>query len=180
MEHARGLTVRRTTGPLFHTIIVRPRLLLVATALLCARSPLAAQVRATSVLTLDGARNIVAAAEAEAQKNNWSMSIAIVDASGGLVLFHKGDGSRPSNVDFALAKARTAARFQRPTKSLDSAVTAGRLQWLAVDALPIEGGVPILVGDQVIGAVGVSGGTAPQDAQVARAGIAALKTTIER
>lgn len=141
---------------------------------------LRAQVRATSMLTLDGARNIVAAAEAEAQKNNWSMSIAIVDASGGLVLFHKGDGSRPSNVDFALAKARTAARFQRATRSLDSAVTAGRLQWLAVDALPIEGGVPVMVGGQVIGAVGVSGGTAAQDAQVASVGVAALRTTIER
>ena len=172
--------MRRPTGPLSHTIHVRIRLLLVAAGLLCARSPLAAQVRATSMLTLDGARNIVAAAEAEAQKNNWSMSIAIVDAFGGLVLFHKGDGSRPSNVDFALAKARTAARFQRTSKSLDSAVTAGRLQWLAVDALPIEGGVPILVGGQVIGAVGVSGGTAPQDAQVASAGIAALRTTTER
>ena len=92
---------------------------------------------------MDGAKNIVAAAEAEAQKNNWGMAVAIVDAAGNLVLFHKGDGARPSNVEFALAKARTAARFQRTTKSLDSAVTAGRLQFLAADALPIEGGVPI-------------------------------------
>ena len=152
---------------------------LVAVGLLaCASVPAEAQLRAASVLTLDGARNIVAAAEAEAVKNKWPMSIAIVDASGGLVLFHKLDGSRPSNVDFAQAKARTAARYQRTTKSLDSAVTAGRIQLLASDALPIEGGEPILVDGQVIGAVGVSGGTAAQDAQVARAGIAALKTSI--
>jgi uncharacterized protein GlcG (DUF336 family) len=159
---------------------VRSRHLLAFTFLIGGALPASAQLRATSALTLEGARNIVATCEEEAKKNNWSMSVAIVDASGGLVLFHKGDGSRPSNVDFALAKARTAARFQRATKSLDSAVTAGRLQWLAVDALPIEGGVPIIVDGQIIGAVGVSGGTAAQDAQVASAGIAALKTAVVR
>jgi uncharacterized protein GlcG (DUF336 family) len=93
------------------------------------------------------------------------------------VLFHKADGARLSNVDFAMAKARTSARFQRPTKGLDSSVTAGRIQLLAADALPIEGGEPIVIDGQVIGAVGVSGGTAAQDAQVARAGIAALKNS---
>ena len=156
------------------------RHLLAAVLLVLVSSPASAQLRATSMLTLDGARNIAAAAEAEAKKNSWSVSIAIVDASGGLVLFHKGDGTRPSNVEFALAKARTAARFQRQTRVLDSAVTAGRIQWLAADALPIEGGVPIIVSGQVIGAVGVSGATSAQDAQVASAGIAALKLTIER
>lgn len=159
---------------------MRPHHLIAAALLVFVSSPARAQLRASSMLTLDGARNIVAAAEAEATKNSWSVSIAIVDASGGLVLFHKGDGSRPSNVEFALAKARTAARFQRPTKTLDSAVTAGRIQWLAADALPIEGGVPIIVSGQVIGAVGVSGATSAQDAQVASAGIAALKQTIVR
>lgn len=153
---------------------MRPRHLLPLVALLFAAAPAGAQLRATKMLTLDGAKNIVAAAEAEAKKNNWSMAFAIVDAAGGLVLFHKGDGARPSNVDFAIAKARTAARYQRPTKALDSMVTSGRIQFLAADALPIEGGVPITVDGQVIGAVGVSGGTAPQDAQVAMAGIAAL------
>lgn len=147
---------------------------LTAAFTLLVTAPAAAQLRATKALTLDGAKNIVAAAEAEARKNNWSMTIAIVDAAGELVLFHKGDGTRPSNAEFAQRKARTAARFQRATKSLDSSVTAGRLQLLAADALPIEGGVPIIVDGQVIGAVGVSGGTAAQDAQVATVGIAAL------
>ena len=140
----------------------------------CLAQVASAQLRDARVLTLEGAKNIVAAAEAEAARNNWGMACAIVDAAGGLVLFHKGDGARPSNVDFAIAKARTAARFQRPTKALDSAVASGRVQFLAADALPIEGGVPIVVNGQVIGAVGVSGGTAPQDAQVAMVGIAAL------
>lgn len=133
-----------------------------------------AQLKETKMLTLDGAKNIVAAAEAEAKKNNWNLAYAIVDAAGGLVLFHKGDGARPSNVDFAIAKARTAARYQRETRLLDSSVAAGRIQFLATDALPLEGGVPIMVDGQVIGAVGVSGATSAQDAQVAKAGIAAL------
>ncbi len=137
-------------------------------------APARAQLRDTKMLTLDGAKNIVAAAEAEARKGGWNMAYAIVDAAGGLVLFHKGDGARPSNVDFALAKARTAARYARETRLLDSAVTAGRIQFLASDAFPLEGGVPIVVDGQTIGAVGVSGGTSAQDAQVAKAGIAAL------
>lgn len=157
---------------------MRYHYLLASVLLLLGASPAQAQLRATKALTLDGAKNIAEAAEAEARKNNWSMVVAIVDASGGLVLFHKADGTRPSNVEFALAKARTAARFQRATKALDSAVTAGRIQYLAADALPIEGGVPIVVDGQVIGAVGVSGGTSAQDAQVASIGIAALKMNV--
>lgn len=154
------------------------RYLSAAAIVLCAASPASAQLRATKSLTLDGAKNIMAAAEAEAKKNNWSMAFSIVDPAGNLVMFMKGDAARPSNVEFAMGKARTAARFQRETKGLDSAVTAGRLQYLAADALPIEGGVPIVVDGLVIGAVGVSGGTSAQDAQVAKAGIAALKLTI--
>ena len=154
---------------------MRPRLALAALVLSLSLPAVArAQLVPTRALTLDGAKNIVAAAEAEARKNNWNMAFAIVDPAGGLIVFHKGDGARPSNVDFALGKARTAAKFQRETKGLDSAVTAGRLQYLATDALPIEGGVPIIVDGQVVGAVGVSGGTSAQDAQVAKAGIAAL------
>jgi glc operon protein GlcG len=152
------------------------RLVIIAALAATLAVPAAAQVRVTTGLTLDGARNIVAAAEAEAKKNGWSMSIAIVDAAGELVLFHKSDMSAPYNTDFALRKARTAARYRRPTKALDSVVAGGRIQFLASDALPIEGGMPIIVRGQVIGAVGASGGTAPQDAQVASAGIAALNT----
>ena len=137
-------------------------------------TPAAAQLRTTKVITLDGAKNIVAAAEAEAKKNGWNMAYAIVDVSGELILFHKGDGARPSNAEFALRKARTSARYQRDSRLLDSAVTAGRIAYLATDALPIQGGVAVVVDGQVIGAVGVSGGTSQQDEQVAKAGIAAL------
>jgi uncharacterized protein GlcG (DUF336 family) len=137
--------------------------------------PAQAQLRDTKLITLDGAKNIIAAAEAEAKKNNWNLAIAVVDAAGGLVAFEKMDGAGPSNVDFALGKARTAARYRRATKLLDSAVTAGRMAFLATDALPIEGGVPVIVNGLVIGAVACSGATSAQDAQAAMAGIAALK-----
>ena len=153
------------------------RLLLVAALSVTVSRSAAAQVRATTGLTLEGAKTIVAAAEVEAKKNGWSMSIAVVDAAGDLVFFEKSDNSGPVNADFAMRKARTAARYRRPTNALDSAVTAGRLQYLATDALPIGGGVPIIVKGQVIGAVAASGGTAAQDAQVASAGLAALNTT---
>ena len=157
---------------------MRSRLFTAVALTLTVASPASAQLRATKSLTLDGAKNILAAAEAEAKKNNWSMAFSIVDAAGNLVLFAKSDGARISNAEFAMAKARTSARYQRETRTLDSAVTAGRLQYLATDALPIEGGVEIRVDGQVIGAVGVSGGTSAQDAQVAKAGIAALKLTV--
>ncbi len=150
------------------------RSLIILSALVGLSAPVAAQVKTTHVVTLDGAKNIVAAAEAEAKRNGWNMSFAIVDVAGELVLFHKGDNTRPSNAEFAMRKARTAARYQRETRLLDSAVTAGRIAYLATDALPIEGGVEIRVDGQVIGAVGVSGGTSAQDAQVAKTGIAAL------
>ena len=146
----------------------------IATLFLLGATSAHAQLQNTKALTLDGAKNIVAAAEAEAKKNNWNMAFAIVDASGGLVLFHKSDLARPSNVDFALAKARTSARMQRETWIIDSSITAGRLQWLGTDAFPLQGGVNIVVDGQTIGAVGVSGGSSSQDAQVAKVGVAAL------
>ena len=146
----------------------------VSVTLMLAAQPAWAQLRNTKLITLDGAKNIIAAAEAEAKKNNWRLAIAVVDASGGLIAFHKMDGTGPSNVDFAIGKARTAARYRRATRLMDSSVAAGRTQFLATDALPIEGGVPIVVDSLVIGAVGTSGATSAQDAQAAEAGIKAL------
>ncbi len=128
-----------------------------------------------SVLTLEGAKAIAAAAEAEARRNNWNVAIAVVDAYGELVLFLKMDDVQQQSVDIAQGKARTAARMRRPTKALDDAVAGGRTVLLAVDGvLPLEGGVPIIVGGLAIGAVGVSGVTSAQDAQVASAGIRAV------
>jgi glc operon protein GlcG len=127
-------------------------------------------------LTLDGAKAMVAAAEAEGLKNGWNVSIAIVDASGGLIVFHRLENTQPASDMIAIGKARTAARFKRPSRLLEESVAAGRLALLAVgDALPMQGGLPVVVDEQVIGAIGVSGVTAAQDEQVAHAGLAAFQ-----
>jgi glc operon protein GlcG len=134
-----------------------------------------AQFATRQALTLDGAKRVMAAAEAEAMKNTWTVAIAVVDEAGELVLFHKIDETQAGSIDIAIAKARTAARMKRPTKALEDAVAGGRTALLAVEGLmPLEGGVPITVDGRVIGAVGVSGVTSQQDAQVATVGIAAL------
>jgi uncharacterized protein GlcG (DUF336 family) len=127
------------------------------------------------VLTLEAAKLMMEAAHAEAARNNWNVVIAIVDAGGELIMLHRRDGTQAGSVEIARGKARTAVRFQRPTKALEEAVAGGRLVFLAVEGmLPMEGGVPLVVGGRVIGAVGVSGVTPQQDAQVAQAGVNAL------
>jgi len=133
------------------------------------------QLLDAKVVSLDAARAMMAAAESEALRNQWPVAIAIVDAAGELILFHKLDGTQAASIDIAIGKANTAARMRRPTKVLEDAIAGGRLALTAVDGLlPLEGGVPIIVDGQVIGAIGVSGVTSQQDAQVAEAGIRAL------
>lgn len=151
------------------------RLVLVALLALTIARPAMAQTSDAKVLNLAGARVMAEIAEAEARRNNWNVAIAVVDAHGELVFFLKMDDVQQQSVDIAQAKARSAARMRRPTKALDDAVTAGRLALLAVDGLlPLEGGVPVIYNGVVIGAVGVSGVTSAQDAQVAAAGIRAV------
>lgn len=136
---------------------------------------LGAQLADRKALTLEGAKRIMAAAEAEAARHQWNVAIAIVDEAGELLLFQKLDGTQVASVDIAIGKARTAARFRRPSKALED-TTAKRPTLMAVGGiLPLEGGVPIVVEGRVIGAVGVSGVQSQQDAQIAEAGIAALQ-----
>jgi glc operon protein GlcG len=146
-------------------------------ALLLGATPAAhAQLRSARSIALDGAQRALAAAVAEARQRGWAVSISVVDPAGDLVAFVRLDGAPPASADVSRAKARTAARFKRTTGGLDSALTAGRLPILGLDgATPVEGGVPIVMDGEVVGAVGVSGATSPQDAQVARAGVAAVK-----
>jgi glc operon protein GlcG len=145
-------------------------------ALLLAAVSAAAQTVDRRVITLDGAKAILAAAEAEALKNKWTVAIAVVDESGNLIAFHKIDDTQMGSIDIAIGKARTAARMKRPTKALEDAVAGGRTVMLALEGVtPLEGGVPVTIDGRVIGAVGVSGVTSQQDAQVAQAGVAALK-----
>lgn len=135
-----------------------------------------AQMLDAKVISLDAAKKIAAAAEAEARKQGWTVAIAVVDVSGGLILFHRFDDVQAASLDLAIAKARTSARFKRPTKALSDAVAAGRLALLAAEGyLPLEGGVPVTVEGKVVGAVGVSGVTSEQDAIVAQAGAGAIR-----
>ena len=134
-----------------------------------------AQLADRKAITLEGAKRIIAAAEAEAKKNNWPVAIAVVDETGNLIAFQKLDDTQVASIDIAIGKARTAARFKRPSKALEDAVSGGRSVLLAVDGItPLEGGIPVTIDGRIIGAVGVSGVTSQQDAQVAQAGINAL------
>jgi uncharacterized protein GlcG (DUF336 family) len=145
---------------------------LASAAMLAAAPPAArAQLADAKVLTLQAAKTIIAAAEAEARKNNWNVSIAVVDAHGELLAFQRMDDAALTTVAIAQGKAQTAARYRRATKLIDSTVAAGRVQMMAFPGvMPIEGGVPISVNGKVIGGVGASGATSAQDAQVAKAG----------
>ena len=133
-----------------------------------------AQLATKKALTLEAAKQIAAAAEAEAKKNNWTMVIAIMDDGGHLIYLERMDGTQIGSVEVAQEKAATAIKFKRPTKSLEDNVAGGRQVILKLPgATPIEGGLPIAAGNEIIGAIGVSGGTSPQDGQVAAAGLVA-------
>jgi uncharacterized protein GlcG (DUF336 family) len=130
-----------------------------------------------SPISVDTAKTIAPAAIAEAKKNGWTMAIAIVDTHGELVYFERMDHVQQGSVDVALAKARSAARFKRPTKVFQDGLAAGGagMRLLALDgAVPVEGGVPLVVDGKIVGAIGASGGTSEQDGVVAAAAVAAL------
>jgi uncharacterized protein GlcG (DUF336 family) len=127
-------------------------------------------------VTLDVAKKIAAGAVVEANKNNWRVAIAIVDTHGFLKYYEMMDDTQTASANVAIEKARTAAMFRRPTKMFEDAIAGGRNAILGMNgAIPIEGGLPIVANGKVIGAVGVSGLTSPQDAQVAQAGLDTLK-----
>jgi len=134
-----------------------------------------AQLADKKVLTLEAAKKIAVAAEAEARKNNWNVVIAVVDDGGHLIYLQRIDGTQTGSIDVAIGKARTSAAFKRPTKVFDElAKTRPSITSISPSAVLLEGGVPVMVGGQLVGAVGVSGVTSQQDAQIAEAGIAAL------
>ena len=127
-------------------------------------------------LTVDDVRVIAAAAEAEANKNSWAITLAIVDDGGHLLWLQRLDGAAPISAEIASAKARTAALGRRESKVYEDMINGGRMSFLSAPTLHgmLEGGVPIVVDGQFVGAVGVSGVKSTEDAQIARAGIAAL------
>lgn len=126
-------------------------------------------------LSAEDARRIAAAAEAEARKNNWAVTIAIVDDGGHLLLLHRLDGAAPISSHIGPEKARAAALGRRETKLYEDMINQGRTAFLSAPLQGmLEGGVPILLDGQCVGAVGVSGVKSAEDAQIAKAGIAAL------
>ena len=128
------------------------------------------------VLTLDDARRIAAAADGEALRNAWRVTIAVVDDGGHLIYLQRGHDTPFGTVDTAICKARAAVSFQRPTKASEDAVLSGRLIHLSLPGvIPAEGGVPLEIDGSVIGGLGVSGVRSFQDGQIAAAGLSAVK-----
>lgn len=128
------------------------------------------------VLELDDVKRIAAAAEAEALAHQWNVTIAIVDDGGHLLWLQRLNGAPAVSAHIAPAKARTAALGRRESKVYEDIINQGRVAFLSAPELEglLEGGVPVMVAGQCIGAVGVSGVQSAQDAQVAKVGIAAL------
>jgi glc operon protein GlcG len=129
-------------------------------------------------LGAESAKKVAAAAIAEARKNNFTMAIAVVDTAGNLVYFEKMDGTQTGSVNVAIEKARSAVLFKRPTKSFQDTVAQGGvgLRMLGLPgAVPVEGGIPLMEGGKIVGAIGASGGTSDQDGMTAQAGATVLK-----
>ena len=127
-------------------------------------------------LELEDVKRIAAAAEAHARQHGWAVSIAIVDAGGHLLWLQRLDGAAPISAQIAPAKAHTAALGRRESKGYEDMINQGRVSFLSVPGLQglLEGGVPILVDGQCVGAIGVSGVKSSEDVEIGRAGIAAL------
>ena len=127
------------------------------------------------MLTLEDCKRISAAAEAEAKRNNWNVCVATVDDGGHLLHLFRMDGATPANSRIAMEKGRTAAETRRSTAMWEDRVKSGRMVMLKMPGVtPVQGGVPIVIDGECIGAVGVSGVQSHEDEQIAKAGIAAL------
>ena len=128
------------------------------------------------VLEMNDVKRVAAAAEAEAQRCGWAVALAIVDDGGHLLWLQRLDGAAPISAQIATAKARTAALGRRESRVYEEMINQGRVSFLSAPALEgmLEGGVPIMLDGHCVGAVGVSGVKSMEDAQIAKAGIAAL------
>ena len=128
-------------------------------------------------ITIEQAKKVMAGAEAEAKKNSWPVVIAILDSGGQLVMLQRLDNAQWGSIDIAKDKARSAVALRRPTKVFQDLIAQGgaNLRLLNIGYSVLEGGIPIVVDGKIIGAVGVSGVTSQQDAQIGQAGIDAMK-----
>jgi glc operon protein GlcG len=131
-----------------------------------------------SPISLEDAKKVAAPALAEARKNNWTVAVAIVDTGGILVYFEKMDNTQIGSSEVAIGKARSAVLFKRPTKVFQDTLAAGGDGFRVLGlqgAMPVEGGIPLLIDGKIVGAIGVSGATSQQDGQCAKSGAEALR-----
>jgi glc operon protein GlcG len=134
-----------------------------------------AQIAEKKVLTLEGAKRVASAAEADAHRRGLPVVIAVVDDAGELLLVERLDSTQVGSIKVGIGKARTAAHFRRPTRFFEEQVKNGRIVTLALDDFtPLQGGVPILAGGQFVGAIGVSGDSPQVDEEIALAGAAVI------
>lgn len=160
------LKVMRRTGALLG----------LAVALLAAGGAAQAQLAQKPVLTLEAAKRVAAAAEAEARKQGARVVIVVVDDGGHILLLERLDNTQVASVEVGIGKARTAAIFRRPSRVFEEQIAHGRVAALGLPgATPLQGGIPLMAGGTVIGAIGVSGETPQQDEDLAKAGAEALK-----
>lgn len=164
-----------------HSFVFAATLLAFAAGPVLAQEPVAPpppQIPYGPPISLEQAKVVMAGAEAEAGRNGWNVVIAILDSGGNLVMLQRLDGAQFGSVEVAQEKAYSAVAFRRPTKVFQDLVAQGganvRLLRLTGSS-PLEGGIPILADGKLIGGIGVSGVTSEQDAQIAQAGIDALK-----
>jgi glc operon protein GlcG len=147
---------------------------LLTTLLLLSMLPMAAmaaELANKKALTLQIAKQIAAAAEAEAVKNGWTVVIAILDDGANLIYLQRMDETQIGSIEVAQAKGRSAVMFKRPTKAFEEGLAGGRQALLKLPgAIPIEGGIPLMVDGKLVGAIGVSGVQSNQDGQIAQAG----------
>jgi glc operon protein GlcG len=130
-----------------------------------------------AAIRIETAKKAAAAALSEARRNNWAMAVAVVDTGGHLVYFEKMDDTQVGSVTVAQDKARSAALFKRPTKAFQETLAAGGDGFRVLGirgAVPVEGGLPLIVDGAIAGAIGISGGTSQQDGLCAKAGVDAI------
>jgi uncharacterized protein GlcG (DUF336 family) len=127
------------------------------------------------VLTLAEAKRMTAAAEARAMEEGWPVAIAVVDDGGHLLCLYRLDGTQLGSIEGAIQKSRAAVLFKRPTKSWEERLAEGKIGYLNLPGLvPVEGGIPVILDNQIVGGIGVSGVRSGEDAQIAQAGLIAL------
>ena len=148
-------------------------------AILAAILCLPAEAQTISVMVLDqaGAQAVLQAARESARQRNAPSAIAVVDPGGDLLAFQRMDGVRPASVDLAIQKARTAARLRRPTAEVEDSINQGRTAFVTAQIMALQGGVPVYVKGEVVGAVGVSGLSKETDTEIAKIAAAAMESS---